>query len=164
MQMLQNQESLQAGFAFENNKRCWIKNDRDLDKLVLYFLPFLIIWIFNFAIYIAVTRTIHRVVKSEELRGRAFNRMRLYLLVFLFCVGVGGANRLQNFISPGHPLFWLNIMDAAISPLQGFLNCLVYGMNKQLRRAWYQAICCCCKDKQDFEAMNTEKLDSSVIN
>jgi len=127
---------------------CWIKFDKNLDKFLLYFLPFLIVWFFNVVIYIVVSRAIHKVVKSPELRGRAFKRMRLYLLVYMLCIGVGAVNRAQNFVSPHNPIFWLNIFDAAISPLQGFLNSLVYGMNKQIRSAWLEALCCRFKEKE----------------
>ena len=96
-------------------------------------------------IYVRVTKEIHRVVISPSLKGRAEHRIRLYLLVFMLCIGVGAANRIQNAIAPDHPWFWLYILDAAISPLQGFLNSIVYGMNKQLREKWREllhTICC----------------------
>jgi len=127
---------------------CWIKSDRNLEKFVLYFLPFGVVWIFNLIIYVMVSRTINKVVKSQELRGRAFTRMRLYLLVYMFCIGIGAVNRIQNFISPKNPIFWLNVCDAAVSPLQGFLNSVVYGMNKQIRKAWIHGLCCKGKEAE----------------
>jgi len=103
-------------------------------------------------------------VKSEELRGRAFRRMRLYLLVFMLCIGVGAINRIQNFIAPDSPLFWLNIFDASISPLQGFLNSLVYGMNRQLRKGWADFICCCFKKPENQSLLPHEyEYESNTI-
>jgi len=127
---------------------CWIKYDRNAEKFLLYFLPFLVICLFNIVVYITVLKKINNVVKSRELKGRAFHRMRLYLLVFMLCIGIGAINRFQNFISPKNPIFWLNILDATVSPLQGFLNCLVYGMNKQIRNAWFDLMCCCFKSRE----------------
>lgn len=39
----------------------------------------------------------------------------------MLCIGVGVINRVQNEIMKA-PLFWLSIIDAMVSPLQGFLN------------------------------------------
>jgi len=126
---------------------CWIDARQNLWKLALYFIPFAIVWTFNFLVYIKVTRGISEVVKSPTLRGNATTRIRLYMLVFMFCIGVGVVNRVQNMLDKENPLFWLNIIDAAVSPLQGFLNSIVYGMNKQLRRTWFSVLCCRKKQK-----------------
>jgi len=137
---------------------CWIKSDKNLEKFVLYFLPFLLVWIFNVVVYVMVSRKIRNVVKSQELKERAFTRMRLYLVVYMLCIGVGAINRVQNFIAPEQPVFVLNILDAALSPLQGFLNSLVYGMNKQLRKGWTQALCCNCKSEESEPLLSNRSL------
>jgi len=143
---------------------CWIKSDMNLEKFLLYFLPFTLVWIFNAIVYILVSKTIHKVVKSEELRGRAFRRMRLYLLVFMLCIGVGAINRLQNFFAPGNPIFVLNVFDATLSPLQGFLNSVVYGMNRQLRKGWRNVICCHFPTEQENEPILSEGTSYSSYN
>ena len=114
--------------------RCWIKVQNNADKFGLYFAPFFVIWIFDLIIYVLVSRQIYRFIKNTEMRwgkisfissylkrGRATHRIRLYLLVFMLCIGVGVINRIQN-AAMGRPLFWLSIIDGIISPLQGFLN------------------------------------------
>eukprot|EP01119_Soliformovum_irregulare_P021084 TRINITY_DN6956_c0_g1_i2.p1 TRINITY_DN6956_c0_g1~~TRINITY_DN6956_c0_g1_i2.p1 ORF type:complete len:247 (+),score=23.38 TRINITY_DN6956_c0_g1_i2:261-1001(+) len=120
---------------------CWIKAGADAVKMELYFAPFLLVLVFNIAIYLRVSRTIVKVVKNPALRGRATHRMLLYMLVFIFCIGTGAINRIQSWAT-GRPLFWLHVCDAIASPSQGFLNCLVYGMNKQLRTKWKDVLSC----------------------
>lgn len=78
----------------------------------------------------------------------------------MLCIGVGVINRVQNEIMNA-PLFWLSIIDAIVSPLQGFLNryanlevalnplSIVYGMNKKLRERWFQTLFCCCFKKEE---------------
>jgi len=61
--------------------------------------------------------------------------------VFIFCVSVGVINRIQNAIT-NTSWFWLSVCDALVSPLQGFLNSIVYGMNKRLRLRWYEVLTC----------------------
>jgi len=131
---------------------CWIKYEMEYWKFGLYFIPFFCVWTANMVIYVRVTKEIHRVVISPSLKGRAEHRIRLYLLVFMLCVGVGAVNRIQNAIAPGHPWFWLYILDAAVSPLQGFLNSIVYGMNKQLRERWKELIHTLCCGYQETES------------
>jgi len=134
---------------------CWIKYDDTYAKLGLYFIPFFICWIFNLVIYIRVTGEIAK-IKSLSIRNIAESKIRLYLLVFMLCVGVGAVNRIQNFIRPDSPQFWLYVCDAVVSPLQGFLNSIVYGMNRQLRMKWQHILCCgCLKEGSSYEPILT---------
>ncbi len=101
--------------------RCWIKFAENGFKLILYFIPFFIFWIFNFVVYIRVTRELGKIT-SSSIRTTAESKIRLYLLVFMLCIGIGAANRMQNWANPSAPQFWLYCLDALVSPLQGFLN------------------------------------------
>lgn len=140
---------------------CWIKAELFVPKVLmscsrvqayltpqiyLYYAPFFVIWLLCCILYYAVHKEVQRIMISASLRSRAEQRISLYLLVFLVCLGVGVINRIQNevqvrrhtsrhtrlivslprhathFTQPKHPVFILELLDAMFSPLQGFLN------------------------------------------
>jgi len=137
-----------ADVTDKNPSWCWIKYQENFYKLGLYFIPFFIIWIFNLFIYIRVSKEIVK-IKSTSIREIAETKIRIYLLVFMFCVSVGAINRMQNWIDPKSPQYWLYFCDALVSPLQGFLNSIIYGMNKQLRIKWLTLLHNCSSPKEN---------------
>lgn len=141
---------------------CWIKVEKHWVKFGLYYFPFFFIWIANSIIYFQVMRKIKKMVPAGDLRTRATLRIRLYLLVFAFCIGVGVINRVVSWITE-REYFWLSILDAAVSPLQGFLNCFVYGMNKNLRMYWIGFLT--CQKPAELEALiaTRAKEDDQVV-
>lgn len=74
----------------------------------------------------------------------------------MICIGVGVVNRVQNLFGP--PLFWLSFIDALFSPLQGFLNSIVYGMSRQQFLKWRDLIlylynCNCFRRKSEIDEL-----------
>jgi hypothetical protein len=101
---------------------CWIKDERKyfVWKLGLYYGPFACVWLLCAALYFVVHRRIQTLVISESLKGRAEQRIRLYLLVFFLCIGVGVANRIQNEVTQ-QPLFWFAAPPGSSDPLLSLL-------------------------------------------
>merc|ERR1711871_1357205 len=60
-------------------------------------------------------------------------RMLMYGLVFMVCVGPGLVDRIVQLFSIGNqPLGALTLADAILCPAQGALNAIVYGFNRHL--------------------------------
>jgi hypothetical protein len=45
----------------------------------------------------------------------------------------------QNTLYPSEPIFYLYALQAAFSPLQGFMNSIIYGFNDELRQKYREA-------------------------
>jgi hypothetical protein len=106
----------------------------------------------------------------------AESKISVYLLVFMFCVGVGVINSVQNWVKPHHPLFWLYVCDGLVSPLQGFLNryvdlkyhislsfSIIYGMNKQLRSKWFDILRCRTDSEDPQSPINRSTEKSGLL-
>ena len=59
----------------------------------------------------------------------------------LFCLFFG--ERLQQAIQ-NKPVFVLFIIQSVCTPLQGFLNSIVYGLRRKVRQEWAALLCCRC--------------------
>jgi len=116
---------------------CWISQNRQAVRFFCYYLPLIVVFVYTAVTYGMV---------SFSLRGGAAerttvtNRLRLYVLVFLFVRIWSVLHRAQNFVSKDDPLFALALLHAIFSPLQGFANALVYGLNRNILRE-YGSIC-----------------------
>jgi len=116
---------------------CWITNNGCYLRLYFFFGPLWIIFFFNFLAYITMIITCKKknIDKSQiyaENNNDIASRCHLYLLV-LFATWIWGTvNRIQNTIDKDHPIYSLNLLQAIFTPLQGFLNSVVY--------FWYSVI------------------------
>lgn len=60
-------------------------------------------------------------------------RLLLYLVVFFVCSVWGLINRILQIVYKSHrPPMAMEGMESFFSPLQGFLNAIVYGLNHQV--------------------------------
>eukprot|EP01089_Gocevia_fonbrunei_P000930 TRINITY_DN10903_c0_g1_i1.p1 TRINITY_DN10903_c0_g1~~TRINITY_DN10903_c0_g1_i1.p1 ORF type:complete len:396 (-),score=31.02 TRINITY_DN10903_c0_g1_i1:140-1327(-) len=103
---------------------CWIQSDDsegDIFRFVFFYIPLWLSATFLTLVYLRVSCTV-----SKKNADNIPHRVSLYLLIFLFCYTPGTINRIQNWVSP-EPWFWLECLQATTDPLQGFLNCLIYG-------------------------------------
>ncbi len=75
-----------------------------------------------------------QILKAEIRPLQAYPFIYLALSVFLLI------NRIQNAVKPGQPVFALVILHALSSPLQGLVNAVVYGMDRETRSrlTWMQ--------------------------
>ena len=69
---------------------------------------------------------------NKELR--TYRRLSLYLLSFVLIRSPSIANRAFQLVFPHYRLYVLDFLHAACSPLQGFVNVIVYGFNENLIR------------------------------
>jgi len=134
---------------------CWIKSPQDPFRLLVYG-PMVLVSLFICFTWIAI-RWKMRTLQSDFKR-QLNRRLSMYLLAFLTSQIPAIINRTQNFFYPEQPLFFFFMMQAIFQPAQGFLNCLVYGLNEQQLMEYYRhlfskwgiAKCCrCCKKKKN---------------
>jgi len=116
---------------------CWIQNSELYYRFFLWYIFLFGDFIFTIIIMITIVRKV-RIVAIASGRSQysidiatniALKRTRNYILVFLISYSFGVINRIQNFISPDSPNFWLTLLQGAMFPLQGLLNGVVYGFN-----------------------------------
>lgn len=119
---------------------CWINNQHNLLRILTFYAPLIIIFLFDLAIYIIVGRY-SGISISDEKQAAINKKMRLYLLVFFFVRIWSLMNRFQNIVSPNNPVFALYFMHALFSPLQGFFNSLVYGLNGKIKNHYLSLFC-----------------------
>jgi hypothetical protein len=137
---------------------CWLTNHASqheslememIQQFALFYVPAVVVFCYNVMIYIKLAGIVH----GTELGSNIRKRVLLYLLVFLLCSVWGLAHRLYQAFTPGHqPLKWLSYAEAAIGPLQGFLNAIVYGISAKVV-ARYKRLCGCAS-KEDAERLS----------
>jgi hypothetical protein len=55
--------------------------------------------------------------------------LKLYPFVYLLLSIFPAFNRIQNWMSPGQPHFWLYVLHSLSSPMLGFMNAAIYASN-----------------------------------
>jgi len=113
---------------------CWISDQYSVWRFVFFFGPLWIIMVFNATIYVQVLRT------TRNQRQSLWPKLTWYLVIFILCNSFSTANRIQNVVNPNNPIEWLLTLQAIFDPLQGFLNCLVYGFTMPAVRDRYREL------------------------
>ena len=124
---------------------CWIKHDHQLERWLCYYIPLILIMVFNLSSYWHVTTAIK---KLGSVNTKAIsNRMSLYVGAFIFIRSWSVLNRFVELVAGNvgavYPLMFLHSL---FSPTQGVANALVYGFNKKLK-GHYMRVCGC--DRQN---------------
>ena len=109
---------------------CWIRQDRPLQRMTFYFIPLVLVMVYNGKMYARIGELLRETqfVSSQ----RVVTKLRRYIGVFLFINIFGVLHRLQNMVSPEHPSYFLFALQSFFDPLQGFGNAVVYGLNRKL--------------------------------
>ncbi|KAH9089527.1 hypothetical protein AeMF1_011702 [Aphanomyces euteiches] len=124
---------------------CWIRSwseghwssDGFMLQMVFFYGPLLIAVVFNLVLFVLVAAKLgsSTTVMSTDLEDKVRHRMMAYIGIFLITSVWGALGRTFQVISPGHELSPVFLtLSAFFSPLQGFLNCIIYGLNRMLRR------------------------------
>jgi len=120
---------------------CWITLDHGIFRFILFYLPLVAVLTFNCVMFVLISRALSRpgerpvVDPSKGTTGshRLQTKLRWFLIVFVVVWVPGLVDRAQQFLL-GKPWFWLACIQAATTPLQGFLNSIVYGLHSEVRR------------------------------
>jgi len=109
--------------------------------------PMIFSFFINALIYTIISiflkRRSHKAGSKSHLSGKIQGQMALFVLVYAVCWAPNVVSHLESFIFPDCWLFWLGFLQNALSPAQGFLNCIVYGLANQqarMRYRWWQHI------------------------
>jgi len=70
--------------------------------------------------------------RYKAVEARLVRSLSLYLVTFVLCWVWDVVDHIITTIYPGCDLYWLWILQDLFSPLQGFLNFIVYGVANQL--------------------------------
>ncbi|OUM62976.1 hypothetical protein PIROE2DRAFT_10610 [Piromyces sp. E2] len=108
---------------------CWITNYGRQYRLYLFFGPLWVIFLINLAVFIIMKIVIKKKnIDTTQIyaKNSIASRYHLYLLVLVITWFWGTVNRIQNITNNEKPVFVLYLLHAIFTPLQGFLNSVVY--------------------------------------
>ncbi|ORX42865.1 hypothetical protein BCR36DRAFT_406969 [Piromyces finnis] len=108
---------------------CWITENGSKYRLILFFGPLWTVFFINVLVFIIMKIVIKkRKIDTDQIyaKNSIASRYHLYLLVLFITWIWGTINRIQNEINSENPKFPLFVLHAFFTPLQGFLNSIVY--------------------------------------
>jgi len=118
---------------------------------IFWFSPMVATFIWNSVFYAIIYYKFRQIKKlraltqsHKKLETQLVKKISLFLLVFLLCWIWDIIDHILTAIKPACELYWLWILQDFFSPLQGFLNFLVYTLG-------YQD---CCSKEEPVEKQN----------
>jgi len=127
---------------------CWITIDYRFLRFAIYYMVLFSLWILNVIAYVFILRDVKKVMSF--IIASAHKRISLFILMFIICKFPGLVNRLINIIDPEEPVYWLYVVQALISPLQGFANSFIYGNSKTLQHEYRSLFMRCFWGKSEY--------------
>jgi hypothetical protein len=134
---------------------CWIDKDHPMLRASMYYIPLMVIWIYNIVIYFKIMRQVNRYMSF--VKKKAYMRLLMFLLVSIVTNLPALVNRIQNIISP-HSVFILFLLQATIFPLEGFLDAFVYPS-----REFLEETCCSRCKKTPVNNANATNNEGHVV-
>eukprot|EP01112_Ceratiomyxa_fruticulosa_P020579 TRINITY_DN7051_c0_g1_i1.p1 TRINITY_DN7051_c0_g1~~TRINITY_DN7051_c0_g1_i1.p1 ORF type:complete len:307 (-),score=9.09 TRINITY_DN7051_c0_g1_i1:150-1070(-) len=98
-----------------------------------------------------------RNVRQKKLQWKIKKRLTLYLLVFALCWIWDVVNQILRGFNI-EPPYILVLLQSIFSPMQGFLNFLVYGMNSRMFKS------SCCGRETKTQMQEKQRLKASLLN
>ena len=81
-----------------------------------------------------------RAVQRAQTQAKVVRRLGRYLTVFLLCNLFGFLNQARDLVhSDKQPSLLLSALEAAMAPLQGLGNAIVYGNNRRVKELYSEA-------------------------
>ncbi|EFA79115.1 cAMP receptor-like protein [Heterostelium album PN500] len=106
---------------------CFIHDPTSVFRL-LYYLPLVVVFFVNLCVFACIRWKISQ--HSNSIVSRVNIIVSFYLIAFALSQFPTVINSIQNFSEPSHPKFSLFAFQLLLQPLQGFFNCIVYGVNE----------------------------------
>jgi len=132
---------------------CWIDGSYGIYRLILFYLPLCLVILYNAITYVLVSYKLYKERKnytllSEKRSSTIETTFRWFLLALVFCWMFAIFNRVQNYFQPTEPSLTLYVLHGTFTPLQGFCNSVIYGLNDELRYNYrllfHRLKCTCC--------------------
>ncbi|XP_077988029.1 cyclic AMP receptor-like protein A isoform X2 [Glandiceps talaboti] len=125
---------------------CWISGDNATTwRFAIWYGPLFVIIFLMFVVYTYIIIHVNRKVKawegtydpeterSKQLLKEEIKPLLVYPFIYLLISIFPLINRIQNAVSHNNPIFVLVLLHALTSPLQGAINAIVYGLDKETR-------------------------------
>jgi hypothetical protein len=139
---------------------CWITNDgfNVLYRIFCFYLVLVVVFVYNCGVYWVVWKKIREevlgnVVDDEinKINRDMITRLKMYPVVLFVSYAGVSTKRIFELFWPKHLEVWL-VMAAGISmSLIGFLDALVYGFSREVRK---NIFICLRRGNEDVEALN----------
>ncbi|KRX01860.1 hypothetical protein PPERSA_00482 [Pseudocohnilembus persalinus] len=155
---------------------CWIRireNQKwrsQILRLFEFYLPLWIAFIYNGISMYKVYKFVKQRTQDRK-EHNLVNKLKFYPLILIFCWSMGTIDRIFNFA--GQSYFTFHIFHILLAGLQGFINAMVYGLTKKVRkeiRISLQKYCSFCikkdiltlKDKYEEEQNESEQNQQAI--
>jgi len=137
---------------------CWITHEHQDMRFAVYYIPLVVLWIFNVTIYFLLSKESQSSLSYGYIMKEGRKRLRLYILVFVVAKAPALINRLFNLFLSDRKLFTLFLLQALFDSLFGFFEAMVYIalVKKRLPKINF-----CCRD-QDMEVEDPSVRESLV--
>jgi hypothetical protein len=126
---------------------CWITVKWGIFQILFFYVPLWACFLFNLCVYILtgykIFKEFRRLKDSKTPQGKKLDKKKKlsymrsvsgYILAFFVTWVWGSINRAQNWANPLHPIFVLFLFHAIFTPLQGFLDFIVYAWATMWKR------------------------------
>jgi len=121
---------------------CWIVNDQQAWRFTMWYGPLIIMFVYVLTMYIWIIRTLYAQKSSEfyqreaeeEIRTKWQTSLRLsrYPLIFIILWIFPIINRIQNWIADDDGVFFLVLMHALCTSIQGTINSITYCIDERI--------------------------------
>jgi len=140
-------------------------------ELGLWLAPMLFAVLWNLVFYIMIARQVYIVlnavsessnVKSDRTKTKVALKFASFLLIFIFCWIIDVWNHIQEYYIGTCPNEALMVLQNLTTPLQGFLNAVVYGLSTRKLRKAFLDLLFCKKPSASNEISSTEDTNLSA--
>jgi len=141
---------------------CWISATPTYARLVFVLDIPVVVMILILVLDVISVVHIYRISRNSgrhTVHIRAMRRLAAYPLVFFFVWLPLLINRWQNAADPKHPSFGLYFFQAVITPLQGAMNAIIYGVNENLIEMYQK----CLPGKNNEEDNNSSSTNKELV-
>lgn len=104
---------------------CWISTNYEGLRMVFWYGPVWIIFIFNCVCIFLIIKTLNAVFQDRKIRKVSLQCFAFLIIYVIIWTGPS-SYRIYQFFHHGEEVFWLAFIHALILPMQGFLNFIAY--------------------------------------
>ncbi|GAM19082.1 hypothetical protein SAMD00019534_022570, partial [Acytostelium subglobosum LB1] len=149
--------SLIAGAFGQFGSWCFIADPTSTIRL-FYYLPLVFVFFVNLFVFICIRLKISQ--HSNSIVSRVNIIVSFYLVAFALSQLPTVINSIQTFSDPKHPLFPLFVFQLLLQPLQGFFNCIVYGVNEGFIMHYiefFEKHICRCRKSREMKEIDVDQ-------
>eukprot|EP01104_Vermistella_antarctica_P008555 TRINITY_DN2148_c0_g1_i1.p1 TRINITY_DN2148_c0_g1~~TRINITY_DN2148_c0_g1_i1.p1 ORF type:complete len:330 (+),score=56.04 TRINITY_DN2148_c0_g1_i1:231-1220(+) len=136
---------------------CWIEAEPAVCtgwRFACFYIPLFIYmaWVAYVYIHVAieVRSTFHAAAdmdaredkKRRRKDSRMIKKLVAYPIIFFVLWLPAAIQRIQNWVDPENPIFWLVMLQVITAPSQGFVNAVAYGFDRDLRHRYVSLLKC----------------------